>query len=210
MVEGGNDGEESWNGGGTGADMAVEKAGMTGFLEGAGASCQNQDLRDYGIFRIFPSARIRTASACLLIHIRLGGILGYGEKRKPVNPDSDKDARSSERRKVKPAAANPLWEKARMNARRAPARLRGRDARLPSNPNLPPQTHQREWICRPQIRALGSREKFAKAPVRRATGRTVGESRRSLLSHLSENRGSAIFSRAIDIAAPSAYHVSTA
>ena len=30
-VEGGNDGEEGGNGGGTSADMAVEKAGMTGF-----------------------------------------------------------------------------------------------------------------------------------------------------------------------------------
>ena len=49
------------------------------WLAGA-ASCQNQDLRDYRIFRILP-ARVFKRQA--LIRVCLGGIFGYGEKRKP-------------------------------------------------------------------------------------------------------------------------------
>ena len=159
----------------------------------------------------------------MLIHIRLGGIFGYGEKRKPVNPDSDKDARSSERRKVKPAAANPLWEKAILRAGRPRSQgiqisgvvLSGRSAgtpALPGNPNPPPASPSAEngFAARDSRPDLGSREKFPKAPVLQAPTRTEGESRCSLLSLLSENRASAIFLLAIDIAAPGAYHVSTA
>ena len=47
-----------------------------GLLEGAGASCQNQDLRD-------SPKRAYSNRKRLLVHVRLGGIFGYGEKRKP-------------------------------------------------------------------------------------------------------------------------------
>ena len=53
----------SGNGGG-------ENRGMAGLR--AGASRQNQDLRDYGIFRILTA----------LVRIWLGGIFGWGETRK--------------------------------------------------------------------------------------------------------------------------------
>ena len=43
------------------------------------ASRQNQDLRDYRIFRILP-ARVFNRQA--LVRIRLVRICGYGEKRK--------------------------------------------------------------------------------------------------------------------------------
>jgi len=42
-------------------------------------SCQNQDSRDYRIFRIRPA---RAFNGQALIRIRLDGISGYGEKRK--------------------------------------------------------------------------------------------------------------------------------
>ena len=42
-----------------------------------GASCQDQDFQDYGIFRIFP-ARLRAGQTLIYI-IRFGGICGYGE-----------------------------------------------------------------------------------------------------------------------------------
>ena len=46
---------------------------------GQETSCQNQDLRDYRIFRII-LARLRPDKR--LIHIRIGGIFCYGEKRR--------------------------------------------------------------------------------------------------------------------------------
>ena len=46
------------------------------------ASCQNQDLRDYRIFRI-PLSHLCAASAHPQIPNRIGGIFGRGEKRKP-------------------------------------------------------------------------------------------------------------------------------
>ena len=58
------------------------------------ASRQNQDLRDYRIFRILPT---RVFDGRALVRIRLGGIPVTAKsaswaKRNPANPDSDKDA----------------------------------------------------------------------------------------------------------------------
>ena len=50
------------------------------------ASYQNQDLLDYRVFRIPPGARIFHRQA--LVYIPLGGISGYGEKRKPGEAQS--------------------------------------------------------------------------------------------------------------------------
>ena len=66
-------------------------------MESGCSSCQNQDLRDYGIFRILAE---RVLGWRARVRIRICGIFGYGEKRcwarrnpenpeNPANPDSD-------------------------------------------------------------------------------------------------------------------------
>ena len=67
----------------------------------------------------------------------------------------------------------PLWERARVRVRRAPARLRGRDARAPRQPNLPLQALYGRGLGRAALARLCKRE-FGRKPYPRKPIKGVG------------------------------------
>ena len=81
--------------------------------------------------------------------------------------------------KSKPTTISPLWERARVRARRAPARLRRRDARAPRLPNLSLLARKGRFVD------SRFRENDGKAAGMRGRGRGANHGRSSLLTPVS-------------------------